>query len=227
MSITSNNKLDDIAATYNEKYLQANHFNYKTWVYRPFVKALIKMAKLKKDSRVLDAGCGQGFFTSLFADYGLSVKGVDISAEGICQAREHYGSDGAKFEVGDICNLPYEDMFDCVYSRSCSLYNRNNFDQDRSISDALLKYVKPGGTLVFDYYSNLCARKKSASWIYHSVSSVRQHFSPYPGAKVYFSLRIDTALLGSAAFYLTNLNMLTSRITGIGGDLIAIVQKSK
>lgn len=218
------NKLEDIAASYNRNYVQANYFKYKTWLYRPFIKALVKKAGLKKNQRLLDAGCGQGFFTSLFAGCGLKALGVDISAEGVNQAKKNHG-DGLEFEVGDVCNLPYENVFDCVYSRSCSLYNRNNFAEERGVSDALLKYVKPGGVLIFDYYTNLGAREKSESWIYHSAGSAKKHFSHYPGANVYFSLRVDALLLGGFSFSLSNLNIFASRVTGIGGDLIAIVPK--
>ena len=219
------NKLEEIAASYDRNYVQANYFKYRTWMYRPFIKALVKRAKLKKNHRLLDAGCGQGFFTSLFADCGLQTLGVDISVEGISQAKKIHGRGGVEFEVGDVYNLPYEGMFDCVYTRSCSLYNRSNFADDHSVSDALLKYVKPGGVLIFDYYSNLCLRKKSESWIYHSVASVKRNFSHYPDAKIYFSLRVDALLLGDLSFSLSGLNIIASRVMGMGGDLIAIVPK--
>ena len=35
-----------------------------------FVKAFVNKANLKSGSRVLDVGCGQGFFSWLFADFG-------------------------------------------------------------------------------------------------------------------------------------------------------------
>ena len=217
-------KLEELAADYDRSYVQANYFQYRTWVYRPFIKAIIKRVRLAEGSRLLDAGCGQGFFTSLFAECGMKALGVDISPEGVKQARKNYGAE-AEFVVGDVCRLPYKNQFDCVYSRSCSLYNRDNFAEDRTVSDALLKYVKPGGMLIFDYYTNLCQRKKSAAWLYHSVAAARKHFSHYPGGKVYFSLRIDALLLGSRSFSLSGLNILAGRFTGIGGDLVAIVPR--
>ena len=223
---SAGDKLEELAAGYDRRYVQANYFQYRTWVYRPFIKAIIKRVRLAKGSRLLDAGCGQGFFTSLFAECGMKALGVDVSPEGVRQARKNYGAmPNAEFTVGDVCRLAYKNEFDCVYSRSCSLYNRDNFAEDRSVSDALLKYVKPGGVLIFDYYTNLCPRKKSAAWIYHSVAAARKHFSRYPGGKVYFSLRVDTLLLGSRSFSLSAFNIVAGRFTGIGGDLVAIVPK--
>ena len=66
------------AATYNRFYRQPNYFQYRDWLYRPFIRALIKAAGLKRGSRVLDVGCGQGFFTALFADEGMDSLGADI-----------------------------------------------------------------------------------------------------------------------------------------------------
>jgi SAM-dependent methyltransferase len=223
---SAGDKLEELAAGYDRSYVQANYFQYRTWVYRPFIKAIIKRVRLAEGSRLLDAGCGQGFFTSLFAECGMKALGVDISPEGVRQARKLYGAmPNAEFNVGDVCRLAYTNEFDCVYSRSCSLYNRDNFAEDRSVSDALLKYVKPGGVLIFDYYTNLCPRKKSSAWLYHSVAAARKHFSHYPGGEVYFSLRVDTLLLGSRSFSMSALNIVAGRFTGIGGDLVAIVPK--
>ena len=59
---------ENVAATYDRFYRQPNYFHYRDWLYRPFIRALIKAAGLKRGSRVLDVGCGQGFFTALFAD---------------------------------------------------------------------------------------------------------------------------------------------------------------
>ena len=123
--------------------------------------------------------------------------------------------------------LPYEGQFDCVYTRSCSLYNSETFGDDQHITDALLRYVKPGGVLVFDYYSKLSTRKRSSTWLYHSARHVEEHFSRYPHAEVHFSLRVDTILLGSLAFskLIGFLNQFVSRKTGIGGEIVAFVRK--
>ena len=70
-------KLDNIteAKHYNEAYLQPDYWHYKTWLYRPFLKALVAKANLKRGAHILDAGCGQGFFTWLFADLGFKALG--------------------------------------------------------------------------------------------------------------------------------------------------------
>ena len=188
----------------------------------------MKKAKLKPGARVLDVGCGQGFFSGLFSELGLMTRGVDISVEAVRSAERDYASRLARFEVGDVSALPYEGTFDCVFARGLSLYNSDEFAGARQITDVLLAYLKPGGVMIFDYYSKLCPSKKSGSWIYHSLSDVKRHFSSYPGARVYFSLRLETLVFGSWSFCgpFTRLAGLISRSTGVGGELIAFVPRS-
>jgi len=219
----NNNRV--LAYTYDEKYRGGSYFKYRKWLYEPFARALIKKANLRQGSRILDVGCGQGFFTGLFAELGLNSVGVDISEEGIHFAEREYGQSGANFEVGDILSLKCEAQYDCVFVRGLSLYNSTEFTRHRSTTNSLLTYLKPGGVLIFNYHSKLHPKKKSESWIYHSISDVAEHFSIYPGSKIYFSLRVETLLLGtwSLCSPLTFLTGWISRITGVGGELVVFV----
>jgi SAM-dependent methyltransferase len=212
---------------YNENYRRSNYFGYRTWLYRPFVEAVVRKTGLKRGARLLDAGCGQGFFTQLFAKNGLDALGVDISAAGVASAREMYRSSGAKFELGNVLELGWKDEFDCVFTRSCSLYNSGEFEAKRGVTDQLLSYLRPGGILIFDYYSRLGATGESREWIYHSMASVQNHFSHYPGAEVYFSLRVETMLLGKFSFsrQVSGLCATLSNRLGVGGELVVFLRK--
>jgi SAM-dependent methyltransferase len=218
-----------LAQTYDEKYRCGSYFRYNRWLFRSFIKALATKARLKDASRILDAGCGQGFFSGLFAELGFKPLGVDISGEAVRTAEREYGSKGATFEVGDVTSLPFFKTFDCVFVRGCSLYNSQSFQRDRTTTDILLKYVRSGGFLIFDYYTKINPRRKSATWTYHSIAETKQHFSVYPGAQVYFSLRFDALLLRRLAFtrVSTVLNAFVSRITGIGGDLVVLIPNDR
>jgi SAM-dependent methyltransferase len=220
-------RIKSLASAYDEKYQRGQYFSYREWLYRPFVRALARKANLKRGFRVLDVGCGQGFFSYLFADLGFEPLGVDISAEGIRSAAGDYGFCGAKFERGDVLSLEYAGEFDCVFARGLSLYNSNDFSRSHNITNALLKYLKPDGVMIFTYHTNLCPRRKSETWIYHSFSEVKKYFSSYPGATLYFTIRIETLLFGSLAFRFpfTLLCTLLSRSIGIGGELVAFVPR--
>src|SRR4051794_36666013 len=100
--------------SYDDKYQIANFFRDKAWVYRPYVRALVRKSDLAPKERLLDAGCGQGFFAGLFGELGFRVVGVDTSAVGIGTAVATHGSDRVTFECADVLDLPYAGMFDAV-----------------------------------------------------------------------------------------------------------------
>jgi len=212
---------------YNVAYLRPEYWPYRRWLYYPFIRALVAKGKLSQGASVLDAGCGQGFFTGLFAELGFKAMGVDLSATGITSARAHYGSTGAVFEVGDVLALPHRETFDCVFTRSLGPYSAADFESNRVVTEALLEHVKPGGLFIFDYYTRLKRKMESPDWRHHSMRSVRKHFESYPTARVYFSLRFDTVLLGKMTFCapLMAANCLVSKITGLGGEALALVRK--
>jgi hypothetical protein len=157
----------------------------------------------------------------------LIARPCPISAEGIRSAERNYFS-GARFEMGDVISLDCEDTYDCGFARGLSLYNTEDLEGARDITDTLLAYLKPNGVMIFDYYINLCERRKSESWIYHSPCGREKTLFFIPlELRVYFSLRIETLVFGSWAlsFPFTLLAALISRCTGIGSELIAIVPR--
>lgn len=215
------------ASSYDEKYRQSHYFSYRKWLYKPFVQALVKKADLPDGASVLDIGCGQGFFSSLFAECGCHVLGVDLSAEGIRSAERNYGYSGAAFKTGNALALDEFGEFDCVFARGLSLYNVNDFAESTTVSDRLLANVRPGGMLIFAYHTNLCRSKTSETWRYHTLDDVVRHFSGFPDAQIYFTLRIETIGFRQWAFSkpITALNSIVSERTGVAGELVAFVRK--
>jgi SAM-dependent methyltransferase len=68
--------------------------------------------------RVLEVGCGSGYYSEVFATLlpgGLQYTGVDYSDAMIARARVHYPA--TAFEVADATRLPYPDgAFDIVFN---------------------------------------------------------------------------------------------------------------
>jgi SAM-dependent methyltransferase len=211
---------------YNESYKRENYFHYQSWVYAPYISSLIAYSGLKKESSVLDVGCGQGFFSSLFNKYGMRVHGIDLSEAGVEMARNQYGRPGLAFSVEDVETARFAEPFDCVFVRSCSLYNTKVFAVQKEVTHGLLKHLKTGGTFIFVYNSNFSS-KESLKWRYHTLEDMRKHFAEYPDAHIFFQNRIITYLLGTYSFspLVTRFNILLSRLSGLGGDLICILRK--
>ena len=212
---------------YNESYKRRNYFHYPTWVYLPYISTLISFCGLKAGDTVLDVGCGQGFFSYLLSKSGMKVCGVDISETGISVAESLYGSLGITFAAVDVQTVTFAEQFDCIFVRSCSLYNTDAFVLKSEITNSLLRHLKAGGTFIFAYNSN-CSSKLSPTWRYHSFEDVRLHFSSYPNAEVFVLNKMTTYLLRkhSISPLATRLNIFLSKVLGVGGDLVCIFRKS-
>lgn len=77
---------------------------------------LVESGKLKS-CKVLDVGCGEGFYSIYLASKGFDVLGVDISKNAIKYAKENAKKAGVKikFEVMDIKDLnKLDEKFDFV-----------------------------------------------------------------------------------------------------------------
>ncbi len=78
------------------------------------------LAKLPNDlsgKRVLDLGCGTGYFSALLQQRGANVVCVDISYQMLNKAQQRCEDGKATFVLADAENLPFEDeSFDYVFS---------------------------------------------------------------------------------------------------------------
>jgi SAM-dependent methyltransferase len=216
----------ETARFYDESYKRGNYFHYHAWIYSLYISSLTRFCRLKKGASILDVGCGQGFFSYLLSQNGMKVRGIDISETGIGVAERLYGESGVTFVVADARTTVFPEAFDCVFVRSCSLYNTSDFPWHSETTERLLQHLKPGGTFVFLYNSNFSART-SPTWHYHSLEDVRRHFSQYPDARVFFLNRLVTCFLGRLSFsrIVTRVTMVLSRLTRAGGDLVCILKK--
>lgn len=83
-----------------------------------FGLVLKEFLNLSDNLKILDLGCGSGFFTRILAEQcKANITGVDIDAKLIEGARKIARKEGLhiKFEVGDITNIKYkENSFDIV-----------------------------------------------------------------------------------------------------------------
>lgn len=69
------------------------------------------------DKKILDAGCGIGFFSRYFEERGAKVIGIDFSKNMINVAREN--APNSDFIVGSLISLPFDnEIFDFIYTSS-------------------------------------------------------------------------------------------------------------
>ena len=111
--------------------------------YEPLVR---KWCGVRDGIRILDVGCGTGYFTRLLTKGGESVHavGIDIEETFIRYAREASADLPIEFQVGDALALPFEDAsFDLVTSHT---FFTSISDPVRAM-DEMKRVLKPGGMI--------------------------------------------------------------------------------
>lgn len=208
---------------YDQAYTRSNYFNYRERLYRPFVSSLVSLCGLKTGALVLDAGCGQGFFSYLLATAGMKVCGTDISLVGLSVAKQRCKGTDARFFLSDLGHLPTTTRFDCIFVRSCSLFNVRNLSESASFLVSMLSQLTRRGVLLFLYNTNLSGT--SSGWMNHTVDDIRVFFASCGcDANVYLVNKVDVQLLREYAFSkaVTKFNSLVSVRTGFSTEIVAV-----
>lgn len=97
--------------------------------------------------KVLDLGCGPGFFTMLLGQKDCQMTAFDYSDKMLAQAKQNAASVGvtAEFVQGDAQNLPFEDeTFDMIVTRNLTW----NLEHPEKAYKEWLRVLKPGGCLL-------------------------------------------------------------------------------
>ncbi|MBF8289626.1 MAG: class SAM-dependent methyltransferase [Chloroflexi bacterium] len=144
------------ASDYDQHYASGG-FGYEgrrdhwlAWARRHYVEAFDL-----SPGRLLDVGCGDGFWTSIFAELGFHATGVDLSAGGIEAARSRYP--GTEFVVADADEpLPFEaGSFDVIFCRAISHFGESDLEAPRvtSLVPRLMTLLAPAGVLLASYHT--------------------------------------------------------------------------
>jgi len=85
--------------------------------YQPLIDEITKLYQKFGDKKatLLDAGCGEGFYTHRHKELANNVYGVDIAKDAVKIAAKRYKT--CNFSVGTLSHLPFDDgFFNWVYS---------------------------------------------------------------------------------------------------------------
>ncbi|WP_298635539.1 putative RNA methyltransferase [uncultured Umboniibacter sp.] len=104
-------------------------------LYEPIVAGIAQLLD-GISANVLDAGCGEGYYTNALAQYCGEICGSDISKEAVLSAARQYS--GVEFTVASNRDLPYQDQ---QFSAVLSLFG---FPVEAEFS----RVLQPGGRII-------------------------------------------------------------------------------
>ena len=119
---------------------------------------------LRSEMRVLELGCGTGYFTRELARCGADIVAVDVSSELLEIARADSPAENVRYEIQNACALIYPDAcFDSVVGSSVL----HHLDIKEALTETY-RVLKEGGTIYFTEPNMLnpqIAIQKNVPWV--------------------------------------------------------------
>ena len=95
--------------------------------------------------KVLELGCGTGFFTKEIVKTGANVVAIDISPDLLAAARKEVCASNVEFAVENAYDTSFQEAsFDCVIGSSVL----HHLDVEKAFSE-IYRLLKPGGFMAF------------------------------------------------------------------------------
>jgi 2-polyprenyl-3-methyl-5-hydroxy-6-metoxy-1,4-benzoquinol methylase len=134
-------------------------------------------------SRILDAGCGHGYFSRMLAERGADVTGVEPTDTmfSYAQDKERERRQGITYVQADLTKLPeLGDPFDAVV---CSMVLQAVPDW-RAAMGACVRVLRPGGLFVFSV-NHPAFEMLWTTWREHGEYRLRRYLEEYEIAATY------------------------------------------
>lgn len=137
---------------------------------------LIKSCHIKKDSYILEIGCGVGLTPVYLAKkYGCRIMAVDLSKEMIEKAKERVEKEGVadkiEFKVADAQKLPFKNnVFDAVILESVMAFIP---DKKKAVKE-FMRVVKTGGCIGFT----------EVAWIKEPPADMEKKMNDFAGGEL-------------------------------------------
>lgn len=113
-------------------------------------KSVIEGLDLKTGDKILDLGCGDGFYLHLLSELGnYELTAIDNNSKAISLAKKYLGKARAKnirFKKGDVCKLPFKDS---SFDKMIASELLEHLDDESGALKEWLRVLKKGGVLVF------------------------------------------------------------------------------
>lgn len=120
---------------------------------------LLRLVAPRPGTRLLDIGCGEGYFTRLFSHAGADATGADISEELIAKAQE---KGGASYVVASADKMPF--AADVGIDVVTAVLTLQNMERIEPVFKEVARVLKPDGRFVFVLNHPAFRIPKRSSW---------------------------------------------------------------
>jgi ubiquinone/menaquinone biosynthesis C-methylase UbiE len=158
----------EVLSYYDQFYTSDDFKYYSEKLTKKFIKGVLAKCHISPPGKILDVGCGTGYYCRIFHEMGFQPIGVDFSKTAIAKAREKFPT--LEFRVGDALDLPFDpSIFDVILSYGCSVVSTYEISKIQEYVRYLMTFIKRGGWLVLIGGSNLSGRRlETSSWLSHT-----------------------------------------------------------
>jgi SAM-dependent methyltransferase len=150
-----------------------------------FIDELIEELKPKKNSSMLDLGCGSGRHSKQLASKGFKVTGLDLASSSIRTAKE-FETDSLKFYRHDM-RVPFgKNCFDYVFNFFTSFgYFKSDQENHHAINN-ISNSLTDDGILVMDYLNVLVAEENLVPSEEKEIDGIIYHIERWTDKKFFF-----------------------------------------
>lgn len=156
---------DSVAGEYNGAFIQ-NDGSYHATVILP---NLLRVVEPKKGKKILEVGCGDGFFTAEFGNVGADAEGSDVASAMIGEAKKRHPH--LRWYVAGADNLSFakNELYDSVVV-VLALQNIENLSG--ALKEAA-RVLKKGGEFIFVLNHPAFRIPKKSSWGFDEAANMQ------------------------------------------------------
>lgn len=137
--------------------------------------------------KVLELGCGTGYYTKELEKTGANITAIDISPDLLNAARSSIISDNVTFQIDNAYDMSFEDgVFDTVVGISVL----HHLDMERALKE-IYRVLKPGGTIRFSEPNMLNPQIA----IQKNIPYIKERMGDSPDETAFFRWEINKLLL--------------------------------
>ncbi len=130
---------------------------------------ILRLVAPKKGLRVLEIGCGEGFFARALSAEGASVTACDISPELVAIGKETGGN--VTFHVSKAQDLSW--VSDASYDVVLAVLTLQNMESIDTVMQEVRRVLAPKGRYIFVLNHPVVRIPKSSSWGYDEKEKVQ------------------------------------------------------